>query len=96
MTLPPQFERQSQCPFCAARHDLATGISGNSAPHDGDLTLCIVCGEWAMFESAAPGGMRKPTDAEYEKINDMPITRAARRAWLETNKRFGRPRQCRG
>lgn len=87
-----EFEWHTQCPFCGAQHDLASTVSvkGGSAPErpsDGDLTLCIVCGEWALFEKKAPGGMRKPTDAEYEKIAASPMVRAARAAWLKVRRR---------
>lgn len=75
------------CPFCGDRHDVASHISerGKSqhAPTDGDLTLCIVCGEWAFFDRKSEGGLRKPTDAEYVTIGETPILRKMRKAWVE-------------
>lgn len=72
------------CPWCGARHALATGVSDENPPNDGDITLCVSCGEWAFFEAAAVGGLRKPTYAEYEPIAESPMLRAARGAWAET------------
>lgn len=85
-------EFATRCPFCGDTHDVASHIAdmGKSAhaPDDGDLTLCIVCGEWAFFDAGAPGGLRKPTDAEYVTIADSPMLRKMRKAWVETMKRY--------
>lgn len=75
------FPQATECPFCGANHDLATGVSGGDAPNDGDISLCVSCGEFAFFEVATPGGLRKPTDAEYELIAGEPLLRKTREVW---------------
>ncbi|NEI52699.1 hypothetical protein GR217_34335 [Rhizobium leguminosarum] len=76
------FPQATECPFCGANHDLATGVSGGDAPNDGDISLCVSCGEFAFFEAATPGGLRKPTDAEFTMIAESEILRASRAAWV--------------
>lgn len=94
-------EFASRCPFCGEAFDRASHVTerGKSqhAPTDGDLTLCIVCGEWAFFAAGVPGGLRKPTDAEYEAIAGNPLVRKIRKAWVEMmkNHRAGPPQKPR-
>ncbi|MCA1404639.1 hypothetical protein I6F26_10445 [Ensifer sp. IC3342] len=71
------------CPFCGQRYDAASALDGDAIPGNGDLTLCMNCGEWAMFDSGVPGGLRKPTDSEYEVIVANPITGKARKIWQQ-------------
>lgn len=82
----------TQCPFCGDHHDAASYVAerGKSqhAPDDGDLTLCIACGEWSFFASGAPGGLRKPTEAEYVTIGETALLRKMRKAWVEANKHW--------
>jgi len=89
-----EFESATKCPFCGANHDRATGVSDANAPNDGDITLCVNCGEWAFFEGATAGGLRKPTDAEYELIAGEPLLRKTREVWagmVEQVKRRSKP-----
>jgi hypothetical protein len=85
-------EFPNQCPFCGEKHDMASGVAERGktqhTPTDGDLTLCIVCGEWAFFDSKVIGGLRKPTDAEYVTIGETAFLRKMRKAWVDMNKRF--------
>ncbi|MEJ6847493.1 hypothetical protein V3589_14895 [Sinorhizobium fredii] len=71
------------CPFCAQRYDAASAIAGNADPVNGDVTLCMNCGEWSMFDASVPGGLRKPSDSEYEVIVANPITGKARKVWQQ-------------
>lgn len=81
---------QATCPFCGATHNMASNATrteeGPIQPRNGDLTLCINCGEWAFFDQNAKGGLRKPTDAEYRRIAASPHSRLAREAWIEIAK----------
>lgn len=88
------------CPFCEARFDLASMVAEGQTsaktkkPKDGDCSLCIQCGEWAFFDSAAEGGARKPTHAEYEQIAADPFLRALHLAWdLAVEPQQGRRQQ---
>lgn len=76
------YEMISVCPFCQYGFDLASSVKGGQkAPGDGDLTICIRCGEFAVFESKAPGGLRKPTDTEYVTIGQDDFCQKMRAAW---------------
>jgi len=53
------------CPFCGYRHDAVSGVETDTDfPSDGDVTLCIQCGEVCVFDGDADGGLRKPTSRE--------------------------------
>lgn len=78
-----------RCPFCSIEHNVSIGFSGarfnSQAPtpdSDGFIALCISCGEWAIFDAAAPGGLRKPTEAEQQAMAAMPGLHVAREAWM--------------
>lgn len=91
-------EMNTKCPFCGTVHDLASGIGEPgerrpTMPADGDLTLCISCGEWAFFSSIANGGLRMPTDTEYESLVAMRIVREARTAWVQAVAKHGKPKR---
>ncbi|THK37667.1 hypothetical protein EHS39_13615 [Ensifer sp. MPMI2T] len=73
---------ETTCPFCGQRYDAASALVGNADPGKGDVTLCMNCGEWAMFDDV-PGRLRRPTDSEYEMIVANPITGKARRIWQQ-------------
>ena len=62
------------CPHCSAEHDAATQdtdveMTSATAPQDGDASFCFSCGEFAIFEDAAPGGLRKLTKREARQID---------------------------
>lgn len=70
------------CPFCGAIHQVATNLTSNRGPENGDITMCIECGEWTFFSSIATGGLRKPTSDEYVDIAASTQLQAARRGWI--------------
>lgn len=80
------------CPFCRIKHEVASCIDVK-VPKDGDITLCFECGEWGVFADNAPGKLRKPTDAEYEYIAASPMTKTAREAWVQVDKRRRQQKQ---
>ena len=83
----------SHCPWCGKHFDAATCVGEDAAknplPENGDLSLCIACGEWAVFERKAKGGQRKPNKEEYNYIIENNDTRLLRETWFDTvgNKR---------
>jgi ribosomal protein S27AE len=81
-------EFKTTCPFCGAAHELASSVVGPgeepALPGDGHVTLCVRCGEWSVYASDAPGGLRKPNDEEYSLLADDPRVRAIRKAWAQT------------
>lgn len=75
------------CPFCETQHDLATCLYDDAlAPAAGDVSFCIDCGEYSMFDSAAPGSLRKPTHEEYEMIVGEEKFSQIREKWREVEK----------
>lgn len=70
------------CPHCGIQHTgaAATALFGRKPrlPKSGDITFCIDCGSWAIYE---PGGRRIPTDSEQEEIERMPHCRDISRLW---------------
>ena len=52
----------SACPWCGTVHDAVTGMGSTPKPKPGDLSICIECGEWAVYETAEM--RRKPTVEE--------------------------------
>lgn len=74
------------CPFCGALHDRASNFAPGQvrAPTDGDLTLCIDCGEWCEFEGEH---LVIPSDDAYQFIGRSIDCTAARMAWLKVKER---------
>lgn len=85
------FELKNQCPFCGKECDLVSNTSGSRMPEDGDLSLCIGCGEFSIFDPAMATGLRKPNTLEYESIANNPHARLAREAWLKVKKAREKP-----
>ena len=73
------------CPHCETALDLATAASGfgRNTPEDGDATLCMHCGGFAVFDSKATGQARKATKAEDREMGADPMVQAAQRMWAE-------------
>ena len=79
----------SICPFCKYACNEVTGpnlFDENAEPETGDISLCIRCGEWGVFDFGLPEQMRKPTSDEYDEIAAGKIYRRMRKAWLEVMK----------
>lgn len=72
------------CPFCHYRCDAATPVEGDfDEPKDGDLSICIKCGEWVVFADDVTS-VRKPTDDEYLEIGSDRFYGTIRVAWEQT------------
>lgn len=80
----PKHRKTTKCPFCGVINDAVSNLDGRTnAPFKGAASLCIQCGEWAIFDDV-PDELRKPTDAEYDKIVASPACSRARLAWMLT------------
>jgi hypothetical protein len=79
--------RATRCPYCGASHGQAVPIGDAGAmlnePEDGDISLCVRCGRWVVFDSAASGGMREPTPEEHRTIARDVHARRLRSAYAE-------------
>jgi hypothetical protein len=80
------------CPYCHTTLDAAgtLDVEAPRRPEAGDITLCIRCGEWAVFADDQ-GALRKPTDPELYEIGTSDECRAARTAWVELQRQGGLP-----
>lgn len=72
----------ARCPHCNRKHELATCVDADATPKDGDFSLCIKCGEWAIFDHKSPGHLRSPTVDEYLHIGQSETMRKTRAAWV--------------
>jgi hypothetical protein len=60
--------KSNTCPYCGKENDMAelAQHAESTAPVDGDISLCIGCGEPAIFNDDL--SVRKPTAKEYADI----------------------------
>lgn len=57
------------CPFCGYRCDRAGEMHDKPVtPEDGDVSICITCGKFSIFEARRKKGLRKPNVAEQQEI----------------------------
>ena len=64
------------CPFCDMESDSATGVNRETAPIEGDVSVCLYCGNWAVF--TFPDGVlavRKPTATEVADAKGTDVDR---------------------
>ena len=80
MTLVSTHDVPSQCPYCGRVHQAATS-EGVAPVRDGDASLCIGCGDIGMFDSRAPGGIRRTTAQEAARLATDPQCARFMLAW---------------
>jgi hypothetical protein len=81
--LHPAQDSSTVCPFCHVTHDKASAMGTRAVPGAGDATLCIRCGEWAIFDPLWKGGLRKPRFDEYQMLIVSKDATMLRVAWLQ-------------
>lgn len=57
-----------RCPHCSKAADSHLGLATSGEPGDGDVMLCIRCGEVSTFDSRTPYGARKATQSELGRF----------------------------
>ena len=67
------------CPYCNRAHTAHTSLTEAARPAEGDVSLCIVCGQLGVFTAA--GWVRKPSPEESARFNALPEIQKARAAW---------------
>ena len=71
----------SFCAHCRYEHNRASPLDGVAQrPKNGDITICIRCGEWNVFEDNLQ--LRKPTVDEYMEIGKRDDCNEVREAWI--------------
>jgi hypothetical protein len=61
-------QHPTQCPTCGRVNPLATDMREDSAPNEGDVSVCWGCGTPAIFDRRSEGGLRAPTKQEQAEI----------------------------
>lgn len=74
------------CPYCHKANDTHDSLDDPGAqPGDGDLSLCIGCGQFGVFD-LRERCLRLPNIGELGEIAFSPEAQHARRAWEAMNK----------
>ena len=85
------------CWSCGKRFDRASLPRGDTVPpQQGDISLCMGCGEWGLFDKHWKGGLRQPTHDEYVEIVADEDCTNARAAWLRVKQETERERRKAG
>lgn len=72
----------SHCPHCNYRVDGATHLKdAKLAPGPGDITMCISCGGWSVFDRRMR--LRLPTSEEQLWIDNNPACTGMHTTWKE-------------
>jgi hypothetical protein len=70
------------CPHCGKTNDAHTNFfDGERVPPEGAVSLCAMCGHWAMFSE---GGLRKLTGEEQAVIDADNRAQDLLKAWRAT------------
>lgn len=71
-----------RCPHCGKLNDLASGLNGARRPDAGSVSLCMTCGEWAVFENDFIGlRLRVPTEDEWASMQRDETVQKTISAW---------------
>jgi hypothetical protein len=81
-------DRPMICPHCGRYNEAYSGVTTPAGPKPGDVSMCIGCGNWAIFED---DGMRKPNEEEREWLAEEDTCIKVREAWEQTIAEHGRP-----
>lgn len=79
-------DMNTTCPFCGEHNDAVSAADkSNAVPKADDFTLCIICGEWAVYADVGTPtlGLRKPDDDEYQMLVSNEEFTLARKAWVK-------------
>jgi hypothetical protein len=87
------FHRMTTCPHCGIVELHHENISVPGEPVAGDVSMCMNCGGWAVFEhvgATAKLVLRKPTLTEDAAIHRNSEFTAAHRGWVLSMRKLGR------
>lgn len=72
------------CPHCGTAHELHSAVTrpgkAPASPNDGDISICISCGELAIFDMHERC-LRFPTIDEANALESNPDLQLCRAAW---------------
>jgi len=79
------------CAYCGYEHDMASAMTEKAAhikaeprPCDGDVSLCIRCGQLNIIDGREAGGMRKPSQEEATVLAKDQMVQHLVQAWRDT------------
>lgn len=81
MTKLRDFKRNTMCPFCGYVCTHAGETMKGGKPKDGNLCLCLKCGELGEFKRQAKGGLVPLLGADLSEANRDPDIKKLRAAW---------------
>ena len=62
------FENNTTCPWCLSEHELASNLTDDNAPEDGDVSICIRCLEPSIFSASGTcSGAQASTELKLVK-----------------------------
>jgi hypothetical protein len=71
---------EHRCPHCKQLNTKVRAVNdADVLPEDGDITMCFVCGDWAIFER---GRARRPTKDELADIQKHVLCQEMVKGWL--------------
>lgn len=71
------------CPHCGkVNPHTATEVEPGARPSDGDPVMCIGCGQFAMFDARAPGGLSALDADTAAFVASDPEAQRLRAQWL--------------
>lgn len=74
-------EKKTRCWNCGKESDRVASPTGGASPKDGDVSFCIYCSEFAIFDSSFVDGARKPSPIEKDIVDGDPTVQRLRRLW---------------
>ncbi|ARL77586.1 hypothetical protein BOC54_36935 [Burkholderia pseudomallei] len=75
------------CPHCHALHEFHSDLTRPGAqPKDGDVSICINCGEFAIFD-LHERCLRPPTIDEANALDSDPDMLLYRQVWREATRK---------
>jgi hypothetical protein len=84
MTKPLKLD--TRCWSCGEQHRVSNLTNQGPTPEDGDVSFCIECGQFAIFDHEFPDGVRKPTPNEnFQLKTDSEMIRL-KWAWIVTKR----------
>jgi len=73
----------TRCWNCGDEQDrIKSLVRESSMPNNGDISMCIQCGEFAIFDNNIVDGTRKPTPTENDMIRTSKVLMMLKVAWL--------------
>jgi len=64
------FKHKTRCWGCGHENDTVSSVveDKQERPENGNISFCIYCGEFSIFDDTYPDGMRKPNPQENWEI----------------------------